>query len=87
MRGGGGGGGHPGFRPVDVEAQRRANAEAPKIPDLGRRVVALFRPYTWSIVVTGLLVVTGAGIAVIPPLLVERVFDDALFPVDGSAPI
>ncbi|WP_426325995.1 ABC transporter ATP-binding protein [Microbacterium sp. E-13] len=86
MRGGGGGGGHPGFRPVDVEAQRRANAEAPKIPDLGRRVVALFRPYTWSIVVTGLLVVTGAGIAVIPPLLVERVFDDALFPVDGSAP-
>src|SRR6478735_1514625 len=86
MRGGGGGGGHPGFRPVDTEAQRRANAEAPQIPNLGRRVVALFRPYTWSIVITGILVVAGAGIAVVPPLLVQRVFDDALFPVDGSAP-
>ncbi|MGW9588278.1 ABC transporter ATP-binding protein [Microbacterium sp. NPDC055455] len=86
MRGGGGGGGHPGFRPVDTEAQRKANAEAPRIPNLGRRVVALFRPYTFSIAITGVLVVVGAGIAVIPPLLVQRVFDDALFPVDGSAP-
>ncbi|WP_374978220.1 ABC transporter ATP-binding protein [Microbacterium trichothecenolyticum] len=86
MRGGGGGGGHPGFRPVDTEAQRRANAEAPEIPNLGRRVVALFRPYKWSILITGVLVVAGAGIAVIPPLLVQRVFDDALFPVDGSPP-
>jgi ATP-binding cassette subfamily B protein len=86
MRGGGGGGGHPGFRPVDTEAQRKLNAEAPEIPNLGRRVVALFRPYKWSILITGVLVVAGAGIAVIPPLLVQRVFDDALFPVDGSAP-
>ncbi|MDQ7879856.1 ABC transporter ATP-binding protein [Microbacterium sp. QXD-8] len=84
--GGGGGGGHPGFRPVDTDAQRRANAEAPEIPDLGKRVVGLFRPYKWSIVITGLLVVAGAGIAVIPPLLVQRVFDDALFPLDGSPP-
>ena len=84
--GGGGGGGHPGFRPVDTEAQRRANAEAPEIPGLGTRVVGLFRPYKWSILITGLLVVVGAGIAVIPPLLVQRVFDDALFPLDGSPP-
>ncbi|MCP2637866.1 ABC transporter ATP-binding protein/permease [Microbacterium sp. HD4P20] len=84
--GGGGGGGHPGFRPVDNEAQRRLNAEAPKIPNLGRRVVALFRPYLSSIAITGVLVVVGAGIAVIPPLLVQRIFDDALFPVDGSPP-
>lgn len=85
-RGGGGGGGHPGFRPVDTEAQRRENAEAPRIPNLGRRVIALFRPYLGSIVVTGILVVVGAGIAVIPALLVQRIFDDALFPVDGSGP-
>jgi ATP-binding cassette subfamily B protein len=84
--GGGGGGGHPGFRPVDTDAQRRANAEAPEIPGLGKRVVGLFRPYKWSILITGLLVVVGAGIAVIPPLLVQRVFDDALFPLDGSPP-
>ncbi len=84
--GGGGGGGHPGFRGVDIRAQKKINADAPKIPNLGRRVVALFRPYTWSIVVTGVLVVVGAGIAVIPPLIVQRIFDDALFPVDGSVP-
>ncbi|WP_137846339.1 ABC transporter ATP-binding protein [Microbacterium sp. 2FI] len=84
--GGGGGGGHPGFRPVDTEAQRKLNAQAPKIPDLGHRVIALFRPYTGRIVVTCLLVVVGAAIAVIPPLLVQQIFDQALFPIDGSAP-
>lgn len=81
MRGGG-----PGFRPVDSDAQRRANAQAPKIPDLGRRVVALFRPYRWSILFTGVLVVVGAAIAVVPPLIVQRIFDDALFPVAGGGP-
>lgn len=86
MRGGGGGGAPGGFRPVDIEAQRRLNAEAPKIPNLGRRVVALFRPYLGRITVTGILVVVGAGVAVIPPLLVQRIFDDALFPVGGGSP-
>lgn len=81
MRGGG-----PGFRPVDTDAQRRANAQAPKIPDLGRRVVALFRPYRWSILFTGVLVIVGAAIAVVPPLIVQRIFDDALFPVAGGGP-
>jgi ATP-binding cassette subfamily B protein len=84
--GGGGGGGHPGFRGVDIEAQKRINAAAPKIPHLGRRVVALFRPYRWALVFTAILVVVGAGIAVIPPLIVQRIFDDALFPTDGSPP-
>lgn len=83
---GAGGGGHPGFRGVDIEAQKKLNAAAPKIPHLGRRVVALFRPYTWSLVATAVLVVVGAALAVIPPLIVQRIFDDALFPVDGSAP-
>ena len=83
---GGPGGGGVAFRGVDAAAQRRANAEAPRIPHLGKRVVALFRPYLGRIIATGLLVIAGAAIAVIPPLLVQRVFDDALFPVDGSAP-
>ncbi|MHC2998518.1 ABC transporter ATP-binding protein [Microbacterium sp. HJ5] len=83
---GGGGGGHPGFRGVDIESQKKLNAAAPKIPNLGRRVVALFRPYAFPLVVTGVLVVVGAGIAVIPPLIVQRIFDDALFPVDGAPP-
>jgi ATP-binding cassette subfamily B protein len=82
----GGGGGHPGFRGVDIAAQKKLNAEAPRIPDLGRRVIALFRPYGGRIVVTGFLVVAGAAIAVIPALIVQHIFDDALFPVDGGPP-
>ncbi|MFH8250416.1 ABC transporter ATP-binding protein [Microbacterium sp. B2969] len=80
----GGGGAPPVFRGVDIAAQKRRNAEAPEIPDLGKRVVALFRPYIWRLAFTGFLVVAGAAIAVVPPLLVERIFDDALFPTDGG---
>ncbi|WP_375294457.1 ABC transporter ATP-binding protein, partial [Microbacterium sp.] len=79
--GGRGGGG----RPVDEDALRRQNAEAPLIPNLGRRVMALFRPYRARIAVTGLLVVVGAALGAIPPLVIQRIFDDALFPVDESA--
>lgn len=82
----GGMGGPRGFRGVDEDAQRRLNADAPQIRDLRGRVVALFRPYTARIVVTGILVVVGAAVGVIPPLIVQRIFDDALFPVDGSGP-
>ncbi len=74
------------FRGVDEAAQRRLNAAAPKVPGLGRRVVQLFARYRARLVLTALLVVVGAGIAVIPPLLVQRIFDDALFPVDGGGP-
>jgi len=79
-------GGGAGFRGVDIKAQRQANAEAPRIAHLGRRIIGMFRPYLARIVVTGLLVIVGAAIAVVPPLVVQRIFDDALFPVDGSGP-
>ncbi|MDF2991698.1 MAG: ABC-type multidrug transport system, ATPase and permease component [Microbacterium sp.] len=74
------------FRGVDSAEQRRRNAEAPRVANLWNRVVELFRPYRGKIAVTVLLVVVGAAVGVIPPLLVQRIFDDALFPVDGSAP-
>ncbi|GAA4767550.1 ABC transporter ATP-binding protein [Microbacterium gilvum] len=80
-----GGPGRGGPRPIDEAAQRRANAEAPRVPDLGARVVRLFRPYRGRIAVTAGLVVVGAALGVVPPLVVQRVFDDALFPVDGGA--
>jgi ATP-binding cassette subfamily B protein len=82
----GGGGGGSTFRGVDADAQRRLNAQAPRVPQLGARVVALFRPYAGRIAVTAVLVVAGAAVSVIPPLLVQRIFDHALFPLDGSAP-
>ncbi len=74
------------FRGVDADMQRRRNAQAPRVPNLWHRVVELFRPYRWRIGFTALLVVVGAAVAVIPPLLVQRIFDDALFPIDGSSP-
>lgn len=83
---GGRGGPGGGFRGVDEAAQKRLNAQAPKIAGLGKRVIELFRPYQGRIVLTGILVVLGAGLAVIPPLIVQRIFDDALFPVSGGGP-
>ncbi len=76
--------GRGGMRGVDEEAQRRLNAEAPDIPNLGRRAVALFAPYRGRVIITCLIVIVSAAIGVIPPLLVQRVFDDALFPADGD---
>ena len=77
------GGARGGMRPVDEASQRKQNAAAPKIENLGGRVVALFRPYRGRILSTGLLVILSAALGVIPPLLVQRVFDDALFPAGG----
>ena len=83
---GGGGTSRVAFRGVDADAQRRANAEAPRIPQLGRRVMELFGAYRGRIALTGLLVIVGAAIAVVPALIVQRIFDDALFPVGGGGP-
>ncbi|MTE22850.1 ABC transporter ATP-binding protein [Microbacterium sp. ZXX196] len=80
-------GGGRGMRPIDERAQRRLNAEAPRVDHLGSRVAGLFRPYVPRIVVTALLVVIGAALGVVPPLVIQRVFDDALFPASGGVNI
>jgi len=71
---------------MDEAAQRRANEEAPEIPHLWSRVLRLFRPYRRPIALTGVLVVLASVAGVVPPLLVQRIFDDALFPPDGGGP-
>jgi ATP-binding cassette subfamily B protein len=76
MRGGG-------MRPRDADAQRARNADAPKIPDLLPRIAALFRPHRFALIVTGILVVIGAGLTVLPPLLTKTAFDSGLFPKAG----
>ncbi|WP_062517847.1 ABC transporter ATP-binding protein [Demequina gelatinilytica] len=68
----------------DEDAQRALNAEAPEIPDLWPRVIALFRPYRGALLLTAALVIASAGATVVPPLIVERIFDRALFPPDGD---
>ncbi|MFD4423186.1 ABC transporter ATP-binding protein [Agromyces sp. NPDC058484] len=66
---------------ADVTAQRAENAEAPKIPHLLQRTSALFAPHRAALVTTVVLVLIGAALSVIPPLLTQRAFDDGLFPV------
>ena len=77
-------GGGRGMRAVDERALREMNAQAPKVPDLGKRVLELFRPYRKRVAVTALLVVLGAALGAIPPLVIQKVFDEALFPPSGE---
>jgi ATP-binding cassette subfamily B protein len=44
-----------------------------------RRVVATFRPYRRKVTLVGLMIVITAGLGVVNPLLIVRVFDNALF--------
>lgn len=48
------------------------------------RVWQLFRPYRPRLVLVVVLVLVASGLGVVTPFLVQRVFDDALFPADGS---
>lgn len=84
MRGGGGGRMRVGS--ADAEAQRAANAAAPRVPHLFRRISFLFAPHKTALIITGSLVVVSAAISVLPPLLTQQAFDRGLFPVaaDGA---
>jgi len=79
MRGGGrmmGGG--------DAEAIKAKNAEAPKVPDLLKRIGELFVPYKKQLSITIALVLVSAGLSVLPPLLTKQLFDEGLFPAAGT---
>src|SRR5690606_10674296 len=84
---GGGGAGRMRVGSMDAEAQRAANAAAPKVPHLFRRISFLFAPHKRALIVTGSLVVVSAAISVLPPLLTQQAFDRGLFPIgpDGEA--
>ena len=69
---------------------QRSNGAAPTsdpAPDAGRplvpRVLRLFRPYKFQVILVVLLVVATAGFGVINPVLVKFVFDNGLFPEGG----
>ncbi len=56
------------------------------MPNLGRRIAELFRPYRAPLAVIIALVLVSAALGILPPLLTQRVFDDGLFPLDGGGP-
>ncbi|WP_245556848.1 ABC transporter ATP-binding protein [Gryllotalpicola ginsengisoli] len=85
MQAGAGGGGRGSrISGGDYAAQRAANAQAPKIDHLLSRIAELFRPYRGKLALTVVLVLVSAGLSVVPPLLTQRVFDEALFPKSGG---
>jgi ATP-binding cassette subfamily B protein len=80
------GGGRRGSRVSsgDVEAQRAANAEAPRIPNLLPRIATLFAPHRTALAITIALVLVSAALSVAPPLLTQQAFDVGLFPPGGE---
>lgn len=80
------GGGRRGSRVSsgDVEAQRAANAEAPRIPNLLPRIATLFAPHRTALTITIALVLVSAALSVAPPLLTQQAFDVGLFPPEGE---
>ncbi|WP_168916963.1 ABC transporter ATP-binding protein [Microcella flavibacter] len=68
----------------DAAAQKAENAAAPRIPNLLGRIAELFAPHKPMIIVTIVLVLIGAALSVLPPLLTQRAFDEGLFPPGGE---
>jgi ATP-binding cassette subfamily B protein len=57
---------------------------APDTRAVLRRVVALLRPYRWSLTLVAVSIVVGAALGIITPFLTQAVFDRALFPPSGG---
>lgn len=74
---------------ADSDTERRhPQRHAPHVSDpidafAWKRVAALFAPHRAKVAFVSVLVVVGAVLGIINPLLIQRVFDDALFGEDG----
>jgi ATP-binding cassette subfamily B protein len=68
---------------VDSDKRKAENAEAPKVENLLKRIAALFENHRGALIGTVILVLIGAALTVIPPLLIERTFNEGLFPPIG----
>ena len=71
-----------------AEMTRHHRRIAPPVADPAdafawRRVIALFTPYRSQVAFVAVLVVAGAVLGIVNPLLIQRVFDDALFGSGG----
>ena len=65
------------------ESKRAAIENAPSIDGLLPRIMALFEPHQKPLTLTIALVITGAVLSVIPPLLIQDAFNEGLFPESG----
>lgn len=77
-------GGPMGSFGTDPNQIKAENAAAPKVANLGKRVIELFAPHRRELIVTVSLVIVGAALSIIPPLLVQEAFNQGLFPETGK---
>ena len=64
---------------------RPLSEEETQSPDgITRRIAYCFRPYSFQVVFVGSLICVTAGIGVVNPLLIQVVFDHAIFPNSGT---
>ncbi|MGB3735430.1 MAG: ABC transporter ATP-binding protein [Ilumatobacter sp.] len=63
--------------------RRAPDVADPSVAFAWRRVGALFADYRRRVAIVAVLVVVGAVLGIVNPLLIQRVFDDALFGADG----
>ena len=77
------GGGPMGRFSKDPDLIKARNAEAPKIDNLIGRIFELFKPHRTTLIWTISLVLIGAGLSVIPPLVIQGAFNEGLFPKNG----
>jgi ATP-binding cassette subfamily B protein len=68
----------------DPDKIKARNADAPKIENLLGRISELFQPHRRALIGTTTLVLIGAGLAVLPPLLIQEAFNQGLFPANGK---
>lgn len=68
---------------VDPDKTKEEIANAPKVENLLGRIAELFENHKLSLIGTVVLVLLGAGLSVIPPLLIEQTFNLGLFPESG----
>ncbi len=64
--------------------ESKRSEQRPTPSGLGRRVWALFTPYRRMLATIGIAVLLSSGLGIITPFLTRAVFDDALFPPDGT---
>ncbi|MFI5529723.1 ABC transporter ATP-binding protein [Kitasatospora sp. NPDC051853] len=67
------------MRPDSVDWTPPARAkDEPRPPAQWRRILALFRPYRWRLLLVGLLVAASALVSVVTPFLLRAVLDTAI---------
>ncbi len=66
------------------ESKREAIANAPSIDGLVQRILGLFKPHAKNLILTIAIVMAGAALSVIPPLMIQDAFNLGLFPDSGE---